>query len=206
MPKRARSEFDSEVAAVRWLSEICTRSDSSCPLNELKDLVQRFPNAIRVEDAYGCSPLHHACENGWADEIIQVLIESWPQSVQLVTECGSRPLNYACHGNSPLTVIRTLVEAYPDALHWPDKFGRLPLHIAGNHGCSVEVIEFLIKCQPESVRCRNCYGPCRCTGVGDQVCQQFVHSLKLGHTRYMSTMTVATYHCIMLVRMAVRRI
>jgi len=203
MPKRARSEFDSEVAAVRWLSGICTRSDYSCPLDELKDLVQRFPNVICVEDAYGCSPLHHACENGWADEIIQVLIESWPQSVQLVTECGSRPLNYACHGNSPLTVIRTLVEAYPDALHLPDKFGRLPLHVAGNHGCSVEVIEFLIKCRPESVRCRNGYGA---LPLHRGVCQQFYHLLKLGHTRYMSMMTVATYHCIMLVRMAVQRI
>jgi len=117
-----------------------------------------FPNVICVEDAYGCSPLHHACENDWANEIIQVLIESWLQSVQHVTDCSWQPLNYACQGNLPLTVIQMLVEAYPNALHLPDKFGRLPLHVAGNHGCSMEVIEFLIKCQPESVQCQNIYG------------------------------------------------
>jgi len=56
MPKRPRSKIDSEDATVDWLYKICNKCNS-CSLDELKALVQKFPNAIRVENmmaSYHC--------------------------------------------------------------------------------------------------------------------------------------------------------
>jgi len=75
MPKRKRSDdIDSEAAAVDWLFDI-RPGNESCSLDELKDVVQRFPNAIRVKNPDGSLPLHNACCHGCTDEIIQFLIE-----------------------------------------------------------------------------------------------------------------------------------
>jgi len=64
MPKRKRSDdIDSEAATVDWLHDILLECDS-CLLDELKDVVQQFPNAIRVKNPDGWLPLHKACYHG----------------------------------------------------------------------------------------------------------------------------------------------
>jgi len=82
--------MDSEAAAVKWLHDIRPpppeqddddSSSSYSLLDELKAVVQRYPNAIRVQTAYGCLPLYYACWRGCSNKIIQYLIECWPESV-----------------------------------------------------------------------------------------------------------------------------
>jgi len=158
MPKRTLSEIDSEDAVVDWLHNVC-RGRDSCSLYELKDLVQKFPNAIRVQaESTGCLPLHYACEYGCADEIIQFLIESWPQSVKVANGSGSLPLHLACHYRVSLTVVQWLVHAAPDTIRLQDHQGRVPLSRAIDKFCPDEVIQFLLNCWPESVRCRTHQG------------------------------------------------
>jgi len=148
--------IDSEAAAVQRLFDISKRYHL-CTSDDFKALIERFPNAVRVKDAYGSLPLHYACRNGFYDYIL-ILIQSWPQSVQIVTANGSLPLHYACAGRLPLSIIRLLVQAWPDAVHLQENSGHLPLHCAICYKCTDEVIQFLFHCWPQAVRCKTDHG------------------------------------------------
>jgi len=101
----------------------------------------------------GSLPLHHACQHGCTDDVIQFLVGSWPQSVEIMTDSscyGCLPLHHACTGKSSLTVIQALVQAWPNAVHLQDDKGYLPLHYSLKHGCMDDVIQFLVLSWPES--------------------------------------------------------
>jgi len=176
MPKRKRSDdIDSEAAAVEWLFDIL-RPENECnsfdEIDEIKDVVQRFPHAIRVQNSHGYVPLHCACKVGWADEIVLFLIESYPESVKMVTVCSTLPLHFACQGKSSLTVIQTLVEAYPESVReqhsWDEDFR---LNYACDSGCTDEVIQYLLQLWPEAGRFRTHSGqlPLESVFYGDQI-------------------------------------
>jgi len=71
------NDINLEDAAVKWLYNIVS-GDESYSLDKIKDVVQRFLNAIHVPKSKGCLPLHNACRNGCTNEIILFLIKSWP--------------------------------------------------------------------------------------------------------------------------------
>lgn len=92
--------------------------------------------SFQKDTTYGQLPLHYACRNGCALDVIRVLIAINPSSIRSTTEDGSLPLHMACkysgeehtHGafNQPTQTIQYLVNQYPDSLKIKDKQNRLP--------------------------------------------------------------------------------
>jgi len=145
------NDIDSEAAAIQWLYDISPKGDSYS-IDKLKALIQRFPNAIRVQNEGGWLPLHFACLRGCSTEVIRFLLVSWPPSVKIAQGAKLLPLHYACRASS-LTVIQSFVQAWPDSVRLRDGRGCLPLHHACQCGRTAEIVQFLLNCWPEAAQC-----------------------------------------------------
>jgi len=70
------NEIHSEAAAAERIRAFC-RGDCSYSLSDVKALIERFPNAVRVrDDVDGYLPLHSALTYGLA-EVVPILVEAW---------------------------------------------------------------------------------------------------------------------------------
>jgi ankyrin repeat protein len=131
-------------------------SSSSSSLEEIKNLVQDFPGAVKARNKEGVCPLDVACLYGARLEVIQFLAEQYPAAVKIRggynrshSNCNvgrlrmpwsnrmtstfvhrRLPLHWACRGNASLEVIRYVLELEPDAIAAPGLRGMLPLHEA----------------------------------------------------------------------------
>jgi len=154
------TRIHSKDAAIRRMRKICNGSEPWLSPNELEDLVQRYPKAIRVRDIADRLPLHCALEANCSVEVIQTLIRCWPKSLRIRMEGNLLPLHFACQLSAPqLTVIQALVQGWPNSIRERDRYGlMLPLHYACMYCASAEVVQFLIECWPESLQVGNMYG------------------------------------------------
>jgi len=91
---------------IPWSDKIRVPLHTACreqaPLSVLQALVQAWPDAIRLQDADGLLPLHHACmemktRRGGIQSLskIQFLVETWPKSLQVKTHSGMLALHWA---------------------------------------------------------------------------------------------------------------
>jgi len=115
--------------------------------------------------------LHHACENGYTDDVIQFLVDSWPESVQILTKKGLLPLHCAMttikwdtfaledvEASLSLEAIQFLVQAWPDAVHEQDGHGCVPLHYACKNDCTDDVTQLLVEGWPMSLCSKTKFG------------------------------------------------
>ncbi len=152
--------IDSEDAAIHRLLEM---RRCLCLFNELKDLLERYPDALATRvmrdwtDWKGRPLLHWALKANCSYEVIRILIQHWPESVQEKGYQSKVALHYVRFDEEQsLRLVQLLVQAWPDAVHQPDFRGWIPLHHASHYGTdsSIAVIQFLIECWPESVQIR----------------------------------------------------
>jgi ankyrin repeat protein len=146
------------------------------PSELVRLLVNLNLGALRIPDAWGNLPIHHACymdadfSNGKLDvETVRFLAEADPVTLEVRGEHGQLPLHHACHPRhhedncfSPevLEAIQLLIDAYPDALNTTDDYGETPILIAIDagknwRGLPTKLLQFLprmIERAPDSVR------------------------------------------------------
>jgi hypothetical protein len=63
----------------------------------------------------GCPPLHGACQEGYPEDIIQLMIAVYPKALQIVNNFGGTALNYACRSNVPVATLRVMIDRAPAA-------------------------------------------------------------------------------------------
>jgi hypothetical protein len=71
--------------------------------------------ALGMLDNDGCPPLLVACQEGYPEDIIQLMIAVYPKALQIVNKFGVTALNFACQGNVPVATLRVMIVHEPAA-------------------------------------------------------------------------------------------
>lgn len=125
----------------KGLFEACRNGSS---LEELQEMLQQYPEAVKDTDDLGMTPLHQACRCGLSLEIIQCLVRAWPESVQVAAKDGRLPLHVSCMNQPLLAVVEFLIKASPESVNALDFNRKLPLHAACQNSASLDVIRELL--------------------------------------------------------------
>jgi len=145
-----------KAAATDRLFEIC-REGSLLHPDELKLLLQHFPDAVRTRSADGMYPIHVACRNNAPYFVISAVGKAWPEMVRERGPTGALPLHEACRCAKSLERIKLLIELWPESIRdcGNEQFRniRLPLHDAlSDPTVSLDIIQFLVNQWSESIK------------------------------------------------------
>jgi len=131
-------------------------------------LIEANPEALRMTNDYGFTPLHCVCRAYQPRMgIVQALLEACPSSVILRTHGGETPIHLACSSAAFVGVLQLLTSAQTSVTGKQldsqgeregasiNKVGNTPLHEACFRNASFEHIETLAKATPEWIVVRN---------------------------------------------------
>jgi ankyrin repeat protein len=125
------------------------------PLEVVRFVVERHPQALRAKDRLGDLPLHEAVQAGNATVAgIRYLIDRCPGSVRAVANFGETPLVRAVESHAPLPVVGLLVSEWPESVRRTDRFGATALHEAAR-AKNVAAARYLLACHPPLVHARS---------------------------------------------------
>jgi ankyrin repeat protein len=120
----------------------------------IKLLLNAYPEAARVQDAFLKLPLHLALKSKNNFSIIKILLEVYPEGVKVEDNIGSLPLHYAVW--SSFDVVKLLLDTYPEGVKVRGKEGNLPLHNAARYyNASYDVVKLLLDAYPKGVKVRD---------------------------------------------------
>ena len=108
-------------------------------------------------------PLHHACTNGAAPEVMQILIDAYPQGKLQQDNQMRTPLHfYATRNFANPAQMAANAELLSDtgAAALCDRGGMYPIHYACAYGTDPAVLEVLTKVHPESLTAKENKGKC----------------------------------------------
>ncbi|XRB14797.1 trypsin [Pseudoscourfieldia marina] len=117
-------------------------------LDDIRALLEVYPEGIRARGTFGFNPLQIASYYGAPLEVVKYLYEAYPEGVKNVSLLGTTPLTSGVYQNAPLDVIQFLYEKYPESVSIRGLFGANPLmgsalDIAKNRERPQEIIDFL---------------------------------------------------------------
>jgi ankyrin repeat protein len=113
-------------------------------------LVEVWPESLEARDGSGNTALHIACWCRTPFELVQYLVEKSPSSVQARNNMGCLPLHKALSLGDD--VVRFLVELYPESVRTVSNDGIFALRAAIRCQSPPSTLRFLLQCWPESVR------------------------------------------------------
>jgi len=119
----------------------------------IKLLLNAYPEAARVQDAFLKLPLHLALKSKNNFSIIKILLEVYPEGVKVEDNIGSLPLHYAVW--SSFDVVKLLLDTYPEGVKVRGKEGNLPLHNAARYYNAYDVVKLLLDAYPKGVKVRD---------------------------------------------------
>jgi sugar lactone lactonase YvrE len=105
-------------------------------IDEIKHLLNTYPEAIKVTDQDGRLPLHLACLNECSNKIdlVTLLLERFPESASYTDKESRLPLHLhlSCMNDSAnkIDLAMLLLTNYPEGVKKQDCNDRLPLHLA----------------------------------------------------------------------------
>ena len=101
-------------------------------LDNVAQLVEVFPPAVRQSDRKGWLPIHWCSRSCSSVDVLQLLLDKWPNSVFEPTHKGQLPFQLALQ-NRNTEIMGALLSAHPDALDAVDNEGNNCLHDAVLH-------------------------------------------------------------------------
>jgi len=164
-------------AYCRWNNGV-NGNGGSLDLEQVKLLVEEYPDGVQVVDCRGATPQHLASTYSRECDlpVIQFLMGCYPKGLDVVDQDEGTPLHYACEMGESASeeVVRVLVKACPQTLNMRNGRGDSPLHLLyGDHASNLYLPAgaFMIESYPESLL------------VGDKNGRTVVHHLILsdGH-------------------------
>ena len=91
---------------------------------------------VELADQYGWLPLHYACANGAAEDILRILAEGYPAGKTMPEDKGRTPLHFALgYQIRPATPFTVNLLGSTGAARLPDDNGML---VSGSEVCSQE--------------------------------------------------------------------
>lgn len=137
------------------LHALCRQSKTS--MENVRMLIDSFPQAVEVADKSGRLPIHYAIK-GKRHSLVKALIEKCPSSLMIRSNDGTIPLHVACRCNQlSFSVIETILQESPLSTRAKDQWEMLPLHYACFYANEVDVIEILIDKWPESLMSKSTF-------------------------------------------------
>lgn len=124
------------------------------PSDVIAALVESAPEIASWTDSHGWLPLHHACTNGAAPEVIQILVDAYPAGKLQQDNQMRTPLHfYATRNFSSPGQMAANAELLSDtgAAGLCDRGGMYPIHYACAYGTDPAVLEVLTRVHPESL-------------------------------------------------------
>jgi len=117
-----------EDGSVPFMHACGSNTDTSV-VEYLYDL---YPQAIQLQDNFGCGAVHYAAFSG-TTEVLNYLLMKAPECASLVEGNGALPLHDAVQNartNHSSEMIDALLQVNPHAVRKRDDFGAFPLHRA----------------------------------------------------------------------------
>jgi ankyrin repeat protein len=129
---------------------VCRHADVSC--QAIETLTRPYPEAIRIPNEGGWTPLQTASCYGASVHVVRLLIKKFRGALSMKDAYGNTPLKTACRRGGVASdddinfeVVKLLLESYPEALFIGDNEGFTPLHIAyKNDEASQQVVRLLV--------------------------------------------------------------
>mmetsp|Transcript_27924 Transcript_27924/g.67670 ORF Transcript_27924/g.67670 Transcript_27924/m.67670 type:complete len:1925 (+) Transcript_27924:271-6045(+) len=138
----------------------------------VEDLINTYPNATRVRDQYGRTPLHVAINNGAPVDVVLSVFIAFPEAYGIKDAHGRRPPDEAKYGNIPQEILLFMRDEYkeacsrrgvqvgevltqykPDGIHATMMWNAL--HLAMARGASLDKVEVLLHSSPNMARRQN---------------------------------------------------
>uniref|UniRef100_A0A7S4W7W3 Uncharacterized protein n=1 Tax=Ditylum brightwellii TaxID=49249 RepID=A0A7S4W7W3_9STRA len=135
----------------------------ACALRAPKDvinaLIVAYPKgANALETSFKRLPLHIACQNGCAADVIEIFLSYNPLCAQVGDVFGRCPIHYACCNGAAPDVVDLFLSVDPSIATVTDKAGWLPIHVACQMGASIESIQKLLDANPSSLQAMTAKG------------------------------------------------
>ncbi|MFN9981424.1 MAG: ankyrin repeat domain-containing protein, partial [bacterium] len=71
----------------------------------MKEILQKYPEAVKVQNKYGSLPLHVALQKKASNEIITMIFEANPEATKEQDNDGSLPLHVALQKKASNEII-----------------------------------------------------------------------------------------------------
>ena len=96
----------------------------------IKNLIDRFPASLVMQERYGNTPLHIACRHGAFVSVIDLLLNSCPEAANMTNKAGDTPLHRCFHSCTSTQTVKLLMLHGPEAVSVTNNSGATPLHCA----------------------------------------------------------------------------
>jgi hypothetical protein len=154
--------------SVSKLTKACKRDRS---LKEIKSIVDKFPDAVKVADLQGHTALHVSADNATSPAVLLYLLQLFPEACSLADDQGKMPLHYVAVPSKWSTrrdfasfilesddeggmednmihpqyvdLLQAFVQAYPGALAHDDSRGRNPIECALLDNAPLDVVTIM---------------------------------------------------------------
>jgi len=125
-------------------------ADPGVPLEMIQKVYAMNPRAIK--DVSETLPLHEACCNGAAHDVIQFLLNEYPEAAAIKTNTrdgGLLPIHEAVRRiNTSLETLQALIDAFPDCMSVKDDGnGYTVCDHAFNDSCNPAMLNFILEKQ-----------------------------------------------------------
>eukprot|EP01041_Mallomonas_annulata_P008303 gene8303-17074_t len=166
--------FNPNISIVKCINTIfprmsrCLCIDGQLPLHYaaqysnsitmIQELLQAYPDACKIQDIRGNTPLHLACINTSleASFILDLLIQTCPAAVRIMDFSGKLPIHIITQNHNPahditsniwINLLKSLLTSYPESagiLSIDDGFTPLHLAIKKDNYYSLEAVNIIL--------------------------------------------------------------
>jgi len=128
--------------------------ENNAPIDILKLLIEKCPEALKERDYDELLPCHLVCTKNFSAslDVVTLIVEADPLALQERDIRGRLPLHFACSSNASYEIVKFLIDSYPQAVKEKVDRGRLPLHLACMHLSPFEVIKLLVVSYEEALQ------------------------------------------------------
>ena len=162
-----------------------------------KELIDKYPESLRIESGTGRLPIHEVCRYGNQDDTadtIQYMLELDPELINEEDSDGYLPIHCADYGNT--NAIELLLKFDPDAASKEANDGTrwLPLHFACRYSPNLSSIQVLYDAYPEAILARDRDGEAPLDNAREEVNQPTIEFLQtqFEYARQAQDMTAMT--------------
>ena len=108
------------------LHPACFFNDAVVPYNILRMLIDAYPEAAKMRNGNGNTPLHYS-RSRHSDECAILLLGVAPETVGIQNNNGCTPLHYAIEDCRSTKLVQMMLQACPSALNIANNIGQTPL-------------------------------------------------------------------------------
>jgi len=129
---------------LHMIVEYVRAKETSMSTDSIRLLLEAYPEAVRIADRLGNTPLHYACYPTTDVEAFEILLQASFGALSITNEMKQTPLHCACISNAPIPIVNALIEANPHMVMNLDHLGNSPLHLACKYNTSAILMSRLL--------------------------------------------------------------